>query len=306
MLSELLLVDPATGQVSPVGERGEGSGEVPAVVDAALAWGDSIVVAGGDRILVVGPTGRPSRVVRLPVEAWGASDIVGSTVDRVVLESDLLQVFPDGLGIDSIRILVLDRASGAVTDSISLANRMYYHRDDPGAPSFLTYPPFFPQGIVAVHESQIFHAVGDNPWVFRLGAGGVAEDSFRIVISSRELSSEEITRALEDRMERASARPDLRRNWIRMFEEVRFPDAHPYFDALLSGEDGLLWVRQALRASDSEVVWWGHDPEGGLVRRLVVPVGWDIQQIHNDRAVVVVRNDLDVPEIRVLRLEPTG
>jgi hypothetical protein len=185
-------------------------------------------------------------------------------------------------------------------------DRAYYLRRTPGRPPFLTFPPFLPRSVAAVSDSSLFWGIGDRPYLYAMGVDGVVRDSFQVAMPPRSLTSGEISLARAARISRADDDPGLRRSWERMFDEVPFPDHHPYFDQLLAGSEGLLWLREPPRVEGDTVVWWGHTRVGEIARRMIVPPGLELFQIAADRVVAVARDEFNVPRVLVLALEPVA
>jgi hypothetical protein len=302
-LGEVHLIEPSSGRSTLVVRRGQGPGEVDAVVDAAVLQGDSILVLGTAGALILDSLGRPARTIALPPRVAGGR-VVGIAGDGLVLRSGPALDLGDGFARDTTLIGTVNVASGTLRAEFIYPDRTFYFRRTPGPP-FLTFPPFFAAVVAAVSDSSLFWGFGDRPFLYDRATDGAVRDSFRVAMPARSLTNDDIARARAARIAAASDDPGRRRHWGRMFDEAPFPEHHPYFDQLLASPDGLLWLREPPTAADDTVVWWGHTRQGELARRLVVPADLTLFQIGINRVVAMARGDLDVPSVLVLAIEPT-
>jgi hypothetical protein len=304
-LGEVHVVDPTVNRHAVVLERGQGPGEVEAVVDAHVFGSDSILVAEPSGLLLLDSRGAFVRRIAFPAEAFGAR-IVGVIGDAVIVSNRVPPVLEDGLKPNPIRIFAVSLTAGTLRSHFIHEDLQVYYRFRPGQPPFLGIPPFHARSVAAVSDSSLFSGIGDRPYLYERAMDGAVQDSFAVAMTPRPLTSGEIAGAKAARIARADAGDDplRRRNWERLFDDVSFPDHHPFFDELLAGSDGLLWLREPPMAEGDTAVWWGHTRVGELARRLIVPPNLELFQITADRVVAVALDEFDVPRVLVLALEP--
>ena len=297
-LGEVHLIEPPAGRSSVIVRRGHGPGEVDVVVDAFVLEQDSILVVGTAGALILDALGEPARTIALPPQLAGGR-VVGSGGGFLTLRSGPALDLGDGFARDTALIGTVDLASGTLLAEFSYPDRAFYARRGAGPP-FLTFPPFFAAGVAAVSDSRLFWGFGDRPFLYERAMDGTVKDSFRVAMPARLLTSDDVARVKAARVASASDDPARRGLWERMFDEVPFPEHHPYFDQLLTSPDGLLWLREPPTAAKDSVVWWGHTRDGELARRLVVPADLTLFQIGADRVVAMARDEFDVPSVLVL------
>ena len=92
----------------------------------------------------------------------------------------------------------------------------------------------------------------------------------------------------------ADWRPRFERRWD--WESEIVPDVFPAYQALIMGDDGMLWVQDYVRPGDRDE-WFGFDPDGTWTRTLVLPPQTDLLDIGADWALVETRDNLDVQRV---------
>ncbi len=78
-------------------------------------------------------------------------------------------------------------------------------------------------------------------------------------------------------------------------------DHFPLFDQVQIDDDGLVWAREYLLASEV-AVWQVIDPETGVIGRVSIPASWNLIRPSASRLIVVERDEYDVEMVRVYRL----
>jgi len=92
----------------------------------------------------------------------------------------------------------------------------------------------------------------------------------------------------------ADWRARFARRWEWESEVV--PDVFPAYQALMVGDDGMLWVQDYIRPGERDE-WFGFDPDGTWTRTLVLPPRTDLLDVGLDWALVQTRDDLDVQRV---------
>lgn len=78
-------------------------------------------------------------------------------------------------------------------------------------------------------------------------------------------------------------------------------DQFPLFDQVQIDDEGLVWAREYLLASEV-AVWQVIDPEAGLIGRVSIPASWNLLRPSASRLIVVERDEYDVEMVRVYRV----
>ena len=285
--------------------RGEGPGEITAANGMAFV-GDSVLWIqdhGSWQMLAVRPNGEELRRVRMPVLSYGY--VWSGTVDhqnriwKTATHSDAERSFPPELGLNesSARLYMknLDPETGR-GDSILLGEVRYrsFVQQNEGRYSHWTIP-FDPRPItVASQDGSIWHAEGESYRILRLSATGDTLLVLEVASDPLPVTAEDRSRFVAEQGERG---PRARRGAESVAELMR--DTKPAIEALLTDDQGRLWVRRAgpegerptydvfTRAGDySGSVMLGFQPQS------FVPIRVRFGNIY-----AVVLDTLDVPTV---------
>ncbi len=86
-------------------------------------------------------------------------------------------------------------------------------------------------------------------------------------------------------------------------ETMPRPEWARVFDALEVADDGRLWVRRTRMPADSLDRWDVFDREGVFVTRALLPSNLRVRQIGPDFVLALRRDELDLEQVVVYRLE---
>lgn len=209
---------------------------------------------------------------------------------------------PQGISRDTIVLLAFDLATAGI-DTIGAfpGNETVINVATSGGEILsvdIAAWPFLKGFRAAAHDDRIAVANTERPEVRLYTAGGELVRIVRWPATPRrpddgvkqQFTDEEVERAREQ--DEASVR--------RRVAEAPWPAELPVIDELRFDSEGRLWV---LPAFQDESEWLVFNPEGALLGRLPVPDGFTPTEIEADRVVGVVRDELDVSRVVVLRLE---
>lgn len=84
----------------------------------------------------------------------------------------------------------------------------------------------------------------------------------------------------------------------RFLDDAPRGDQFPLFDQVELDDEGLVWAREYLLASEI-AVWQVIDPETGLIGRVSIPASWNLLRPSASRLIVVERDEYDVEMVRV-------
>lgn len=88
----------------------------------------------------------------------------------------------------------------------------------------------------------------------------------------------------------------------RLIKALTFPEHKPFFTAVVLDAAGNAWVRRD-DAPDAETPWDVFDAEGRLLGTVTTPAGLRVTQVGQDFIVGTWSDELEVPHVRVYRLE---
>ena len=95
------------------------------------------------------------------------------------------------------------------------------------------------------------------------------------------------------------ARPRLRRFYAEMPEL----DQLPAYDRVLVSDSDQVWVRHFVRPDAVGETWFVFGPQHQLVGQLALPLRSTLWEVRGDRVVYSVLDELDVPVVRISRIE---
>ena len=96
--------------------------------------------------------------------------------------------------------------------------------------------------------------------------------------------------------------PRFRQMEERLMKSLTFPEHKPFFTAVAMDPAGNAWVRRN-DDPDAETPWDVFDAEGRLLGTVTTPAGLRVTQIGADFIVGTWSDELEVPHVRVYRLE---
>ena len=279
--------------------RGPGPGELEAVVDGGVLRADS-VINSGMHLSVFGGEGAFARALPVPIPSR-SHQFLGLLKDSILVFKVFEGELKPGLAIDTATFVTQSSASGVVRHLFQLPDRWSYFTNRGSRQDFLwTFPPFFGRSVSGVLDSLVVWGTGQVPFLFFLDETGKKLDSIPVAFPRKRLLPWEVARVKEERLDRTGDNVEQRRAFEMMFDEVDFPDFHSFFDKLLIGSNGLLWLRAPVENPDDTVEWWAHDETGQLRQKVLAPARFDILQFLDTTAVAIETTDLGVEYITVL------
>ena len=161
--------------------------------------------------------------------------------------------------------------------------------------------PFAPIGLAtAWHETAVL-APGEQPELRVLDRSGSLEMLIRWSDEQQPVTRRLIDAYIEERFggpNDGGRRPQL--------PDYPYPDrVHPY-NRILTGADGLLWVRRPRVPGSLAYVWLGFDQTGEWAAQLEVPRAWEIFEIGDAHILARVSDALGVESVVMHELVVTG
>ncbi|HEX2079962.1 MAG TPA: hypothetical protein VHG08_19750 [Longimicrobium sp.] len=293
-----------------LGRAGGGPGEFRGLDDLYLLPGDTVAAYDhqGPRLSFFAPSGTFVRSVSLaPVEGTLPPRPLGFFADGRMLVAPLYNPVFNSSPRPARDTVPLALYSAAGTQSALLARvpgeEMVTVVGGEGDDRMAMRgpPPFGLATSFAVHGERLL--VGDPvryELVERRPDGTVA----RLV--RRSGAREAVTQADRDAYieRRREGMRDARFRQIeeRMMKSVPFPDHKPFFTALRVDAEGNAWVQRPAYP-EADTPWDVFDAEGRLLGTVTTPAGLRVTQIGADFVVGIWTDELDVPHVRVHRME---
>lgn len=303
---EVRVFDRSGGYLGTLGAAGAGPGEFTGPNGIAAGPDGTIWVSdpGGGRYSVFDTAGSYLRSFSRTVDGFGfhwegVLDDRGRIMDpsRSANRTQLVRHDIIGDALVPVDSFPLPSASGPETT---------FQIDGEGGSRLFLSIPFAPGELWAYDgDDGLWIASGDHYRIYHRSFRG---DTLRIVERARSpdrVTEADAQRAIEDQ----GGRERLGTDAIRELRS-RIPDTKPHFSALLTDEQGFLWVARSApgvpgeRSSSSQSVFDIFDPEGRFLGELEVPIGLrPLPRVVGTSLVGVLHDEFEVPHVVVYRLE---
>jgi hypothetical protein len=288
-----------------VGRQGRGPGEYERLTSVQAYRGDSIVAFDywQKRITVLDSSGALGRVASLVEQngSLGSLDAFGN--GRFLLRTDAIEALGESRG--RIRLqapLLLLAPDGAVRDTVAIV---------PGFEDFVyeqgdARPPFQHDTYIAVHDSLVFVATG-NDFEFRvLSRDGVVRRIVRL--PDYDLS---VPESVRDSLKRGMLGENLPPSVRPMAEALAnsIPTRRPAYSDLLVDAVGDVWVEAYIppvsrfaEPSTEPRHWLVFDPAGTWLGTVDLPASFDLYEAGEDYLLGCSTDSMGVETVRMLRL----
>ncbi|HEX5870018.1 MAG TPA: 6-bladed beta-propeller [Longimicrobium sp.] len=309
-VNEIRAFDAQGKYLRTVGRSGGGPGEFTHLFGMHLLPGDTVAAYDyqGKRLSFFDPSGALARTVTLrEVNGTLPPRPIGIFSDGRVLVTPLYNPnFKDSAKpVRDTAVLAVFSAAGTQTASLGSVpgdetvtitggtgnNRMMLR----------STPPFGLSTSFAVHGTRLL--IGDPvryELVERRPDGAVTR------LIRRGGQREPVTQADRDaylkRQSEGMNDPRFRQLHEQMEKQTVFPEHKPFFTGLRMDAAGNAWVQRPA-TPDAETPWDVFDTEGRLLGTVAMPAGLRVTQIGADFVVGTWNDEMDVPHVRVHRIE---
>lgn len=300
--NEIRLYSPEGRFLSRAGGDGEGPGEFRRLFRLQPLPGDSLAAFDSRlvRLTVLAPRGEVARVISLSPLLLSALDLLedGSLVGLISWPSlELFEGNREVLHRQPVGVLRLS-ASGEVMDTIAVAAGHDEFIFEQGSARSL----FIKDSHIVVHGGEIFLGDSDRMEVSVFDPSGRLTRIFRVPGLDLSISAEEIAH------ERAGwLGPNSSQERREIVARIPVPDTKPAYSSLHVDSEGNTWAeeyRQGWWAFTDDVPrrWTVFGPDGKWLGEVNLPPRFTVYRIGRDYILGLARDDLEVEQIRVLRL----
>jgi len=304
---ELLVFGPDGGYAATLGRQGKGPGEFEGLAwighlraDTVVAWDNRLarwsLFTPDGLVRVVTPTPVPDG---LGPSALGVLDD-GSLVIGSGWNLQAMAQRGAGLWRDTVAFLRYGR-DGRLLGTVARApRRQVYVVED--ATGFSTSEAPFPRAtFLAVSGSEVWMGDSDRFRIERRAAGGQVLGAISREWKGAPVRPGDVERHKRERLERI-AEDSYRKHEERALEEMPFPGTAPAFGALLTDDQGRVWVGDSPLFADSARKWSVFTPAGAEVATLRTPPGLAVLQAGDGFVLGLWKDEDDVEHVRVYRI----
>ena len=296
-----------------VGGSGEGPGEIRSLYNVDRVRGDTLVIDGwpiGSRYWfdergafvrnqALGPwfpgmLGRtlPDGSLILDTYEFGS---YGNTLETWAANGPDEDIRPAG-------VVELVSADGSSVDTLGPILGESWHKTGQLRVNFAMHAlPFTPIGLVAWSADHVFIGHTERPEVHVYSLSGSLVRVIRWAAETVAVGGGDRDAFREDVMSgvRRPAQEPFYRRWLA---EISYPDTRPSFSALISDEEGFLWVRPSVPAEAEDVAWTVHGPDGQANATLSMPAHLEVLDVDVTHVLAGWKDDLDVEYVSSYRI----
>jgi hypothetical protein len=308
-LNEIRFYGLAGDYMGSAGREGGGPGEFRGIRGMWLFRGDSLAVYdyGNARITILTTEGRlgrvfplgqvPGRPTPLPVAPFsdgsflGRAHLLGTEEGRAegVHRGEVLFVrwSPTGEFLDSLAMRPDgERYFGTLDGRVMMAS-----------------PPFSRAFAVTVQGDAWYYGSMSRYEIEQFGEDGRLRRILRRRLEPRAVTPEERDAWVEQAEERWAQMPPAALAWRLA---MPFPETFPAHDAVLADSEGNLWVSRYARLPGESQTWDVYAPDGRFLSAVVMPAGGRVTDVGLDYVLGVWRDEFDVEQVRMYRLNKPG
>jgi len=319
--SELRLFDSLGAYLTTWARRGQGPGEFTSIGLPHLGPGDEVLVADANarRTAVFDTAGRFIRQIIHPrsSEEGVYLGVAGHLPDgRVLLQSNRFGNAPGALGGPVRRdtfAMVMAPESGAPLDTVALlpGPELYDVQFQEGEFEGIGQksPAFGRSTYMAVSAASGWLLIGTNEGnEVRVYVDGAIRQILRDLTAAEPVLPEHRDRYVQEelaRLERGSVPEALKAQWLANAErDRRYAEAFPFYERLLFGTDGSIWVEGNRRFEDQGRRYVVYDRTGRALARATFPDRVRPLQVGPTEMIGMWRDPDDVVHLRVWRVGP--
>jgi len=305
--------DARGNHVLTVGGAGEGPGELRLLYRLDRIVGDTVVVGGWPigsrywfdekggfiRAEALGPwfpglLGRtlPDGALILDTYEYGS---YGNTLETWAQRGPDNDLRPQG-------VLELVSRDGSTTDSIGEFRGQTWHKVGEIGQTFAMHAlPFSPTGMVAWSRDLVFVGHGERAEVRAFRRDGELVRIMRWDPAPVAVRAADRTTFSESVLGSAN-RPGRLAALRRWLSEIEFPAVMPAFVAMISADDGWLWVRDSSSIEDDLARWTVYRPDGTAGAVADLPAAYEVLAVDSTHIVARSSDDFGVEYVWAHRI----
>ncbi len=317
--SELRFFDSTGKYLSTAGRRGNGPGEFVSPVFISRLTGDTVAVLDGQlgRWSLLSPSGtfirsvttfrrdEKSYVISLGRLADGR--FLGMRYPMLAMRETSGPVRRDSQALG----LIGADGSGFAQVALVPGGEMYPSVGSEGGHEFPTIKSLeFGRQTTTVTDGERIIIGSNEPMGIRIyDTDGRIRVFIRSATPSEPVTEQHRKRRAEDtraRLQRQRAASEqIRAEWLKNAENPRYAEVFPFYDRLLIGSDGTLWVELPRRYEDEGRRYVVYDTTGVAVARVNCPERLRPYEVGPERIIGVWRDPDEVPHVQVYAVLPT-
>lgn len=288
-----------------VGGRGEGPGEIRNLYNIDRVRGDTLVIDGwpiGSRYWF------DERGVFVRHQALGPwfPGMLGRTLPdgSMILDTyefgsygNTLETWAANGPDEDIRlagVVELVSRDGSRVDTLAPILGEWFHKTGRLGVNFAMHAlPFTPVGLVAWSTDHVFIGHTERPEVRVYSLSGSLVRLIRWSAETVAVTRDD-RRPFEDEVMSVVRRPAIEPSYRRWLSEISYPDVKPSFAAMISDEEGFLWVRASTPADADAATWTVFGPDGLATATLSMPARFEVFDVDATHVLVAWKDDLDV------------
>jgi len=307
--------DPRGEHLLTVGGQGEGPGELRFLYAVDRMPGDTVVLGGWPigyrywfdqegRFLsrpMLGPwfpgqLGRTLPDGSLLLDSYPSGSL-GNEVETWIARGEDPTMRPRGV------VERVDRLGRSSHDTIAAIVGAEYLKSGtwPGRLAVHTLPSSTTT-LVTWDDDQIYTANTGRPEIRVFGYEGGLERLIRWEVEPVAVTSADRDAFRQAVIARLRNPAQQRPHYERWLSDVEWPEVRHAFDTVLSDQDGRLWIKESAPADADPSDWLIFGTDGRALARVELPGGVRVLFIDGTHLVGTSVDDLDVPTIRVWRL----
>lgn len=310
---EVRYFDAVGTHILTVGGAGEGPGELRSLFSVDRMAGDTLVVGGWPIGYRYWFDERGEFIRGQQLGPWFPGMLGRTLVDGAMLldtyeygsyGNTLEQWAVNGPDDDFRPVGVIELVSrdGSQVDTLDEIRGATWHKTGTIGQSFaMRALPFSPIGLVAWSRSHVFVGHSEDAEIRMYDRSGILKTIVRwtrvmvpVLAADREAFRHETVASAG----RPNQQPTLRR-WL---EEISYPEWKSAFDAMISDEDGHLWIRQPPRFGDDTQIWTIYGPDGIALARLALPAGLEVLDVDSTHVIAKLTDDVGLETVLSYRV----
>ena len=311
---ELRVFDSAGTFLSAIGRRGSGPGDFKSIGSLQLLEADSILVTDPQtrRATVFGPDGGVARLIST-VRAPGADERAYVNMTGLLHSGRLVGTsmrFPEmketsgPVRRDSFALVLLSGDSAMDTIAVLPGYELYPALGHEGGHSFPTVRAleFGRSTILSTDGHLIYAGTNETEGIRVYDAAGRLIRIIRGALIAEPVTQEHRDQRMKETLESyagSQVSEEIKAEWRKNLEDTRYAETFPFYERLMPGTDGSLWVELPRHFADEGRRFVVFNMAGQAIAKVSCPTRMRPFVVGPDRIIGVWRDPDDVQHVRV-------